>query len=123
MADIRVDFKKMQQLEKQLEVQLDNASVEVANTIKSVAISKVLKDTGDTAGSIKVRKSKYEGGGAALVAGEKTILVKGRQVSLAFLLEYGKKFKPAKPFMRPALLIGRRMSKSIYGKHIKKVLG
>lgn len=101
-AEVQINTKEF---EMELAVWLNENALEIAKNVARDARGKVKVKTGNLRKSIRAKKSKFEGGGAIVVA----------SAPHAHLVEYGHKGAPAKPFLRPALDQTMAEARAIFG--------
>ena len=101
-AEVKIDTK---QFEQELAQFINENCLEIAQQIAKDARASVNVVTGNLKKSIRAKKSKFDDGGAIVVA----------TAPHAHLIEYGRKNAPAYPFLRPALDKNIAAARTMFG--------
>ena len=101
-AEVKIDTK---QFEQELAGFINENCMEIAQQIAKDARASVNVVTGNLRKSIRAKKSKFEDGGAIVVA----------TAPHAFIIEYGRKNAPAYPYLRPALEKNINLARQQFG--------
>ena len=93
------------QFEAELAAFINENCMEIAKQIAKDAKANINNVTGNLAKSVRAKKSKFEDGGAIVVA----------TAPHASLIEFGRKAAPAYPFLRPALDKNIQAARAAFG--------